>query len=170
MNEPLFKNSFVRDEQAIKEAFKNYYFKSKAFKVIYWLYPIALLLSLRSFILDGSSSFSFWLVYGIVFAILISVIYKREVKTAIMRDKELGNGKEMLMDLTVYDDRIELLALENKQTLYFADAKAAFNGKDYINIITKAKYIYTFKKDSFTLGTSDEFLEFLKSKGIKIQK
>ena len=52
----------------------------------------------------------------------------------------------------------------------FAERYPDFIDLEYINIITKAKYVYIFKKDSFTLGNAEDFIEFLKSKGIKIQK
>ncbi len=175
MNEPLFKNSFVRDKNVLKAIYKNHYFKSPLFIlfcVAYSMSIFSMTVTMRPFYSWSEISIYYviWLFLGILFFSLLLFRYRQSVKISAMRDRELSNGRDFLVELNVFDDRIELIHFENKQTLHYADVKYASNLKEYINIITKAKYVYTFKKDSFTLGTSDEFIDFLKEKGIIVQK
>ena len=59
-----------------------------------------------------------------------------------------------------------------KQLRALEEEVAAVSAKDYIIVIPNGKtpMMPAIKKDSFTIGTSDEFIAFLKSKGVKIQK
>lgn len=41
--------------------------------------------------------------------------------------------------------------------------------KNLILLQSKASLIYIFRKDTFTKGTTDDFVIFLRSKGIKIK-
>ena len=170
MNDPLFKNAFVRGEDTAKELFKNYFLGSKRFKILYILFALLLVLSFFVSADTGYDTFLFSLFCGVIVAIILSIAYRKNVKVTVERDRERCNGKEPYNELFVYDDRIELDILGNNQTLYFTDAKQVSLSKNYIFVHSKANYVYSFKKDSFTLGSAEEFIEFLKSKGIKEQK
>ena len=41
-------------------------------------------------------------------------------------------------------------------------------GESYVVVITKARLMFIFRKDSFTEGDADGFIAFLKEKGIKV--
>lgn len=114
--------------------------------------------------------FAFSLICALIIAIIIPISYRKNVKATVERDRERCNGKEPYNELFVFDDRIELDILGNNQTLYFIDAKQVRLTKNYIFVYSKANYIYSFKKDSFTLGSAEEFIDFLRSNGIKEQK
>lgn len=167
MNEPLFKNSFVRDEKTIKEFYKHNYLTATRFKIIYIGYAVLILLSLLTY---DISLFAFYLVLGIVMALVILFSYWQNVKILIARDKETSNGKDLIVEILVFDDRIEHAILETKNTLHFDNIRSVEQTKNYICVMTNAKLAYIFKKDSFTLGNAEDFIEFLKSKGIKVQK
>ena len=170
MNDPLFKNGFVRDEQAVKELYKDYFIKSKRFRIIYILLAILLPFSYLVSVDSGLDTFFFVLFCSVIVAFMLIFAYRQNVKITVARDKERCNGKEPFNELTVYDDRIELDILGNNQTLYFSDAKNVSETKNYFIVASRANYVYVFKKDSFTVGTSEEFVEFLKNKGIKVVK
>ncbi len=166
MNEPLFKNSFVREKQMYKELYQSYYFKTPIFLILYVLFAIQILISFSVSMGNGL----FALFCGSLIVLLGVFVCSLNIKTALARDNERGNGKELLNELFVYDDSIELEMFGNKDTLSFSNIKRVSESKNYIFVQTKARMAYVLKKDSFTLGTSDEFIEFLKSKGVKVQK
>ncbi len=168
MNEPLFKNSFVRDEQTAREIYRDFYFSGR-FKAIYILMLVLLPLSFLISIDEGFDTFFYVLFCFVIIVLFVAFAYRQNVKVMIARDKERCNGQEPRNELTVFEDRIELDMLENKQTLYFKDIHSVRITKNYINVYSRANFVYIFKKDSFTLGTSEAFVEFLKAKGIKIQ-
>lgn len=171
MNEPLFKNSFMRDEKALKALYKNHYFKSKLMKVLGAIYLVLLVNSLISLVLYWYSEFfGFLVLYGMIFGIIMLIKYKQEIKLNLQRDKELAGEREPIITQTVFEDRIEHEFCGITQSLDYSNVAYVADLKEYINIITKAKYVYIFKKDSFTLGNAEGFIDFLKSKGIKVQK
>ena len=165
MNELLYKNTFIRDKNTIGEMFKNYYLKSTRFKIIYYILIAA---QLFSFCSDLDFFFTI-LFYNCIAIALILLSYYYNVKIAIKRDKEISNGKEILVDVNVYDDRLEANIIEYKHTLYWGDVDYASATKNYIIINTKARFSYILKKDSFSIGTSEQFLEFLKDNNIKVK-
>ena len=166
MNEPLFKNRFVRDEKTLKEVYKNHHLKSKRFKIIY---TICILIQLFSTLFN----FGFFLTilfYNVIVAILLFFSYHQNVKIAIKRDKEITNGKELLIETVAFDDRIEADVFGIHHTLDFDTVDCVNITENYVIINTKARFLYILKKDSFTLGNSEGFVEFLKSKGLRIVK
>ena len=167
MNEPIFKNVFVRDEETLREFYKHNYFASPLFRIIYIGYAVLLLMSLLVYDLTLFASYLF---LGLIFALILFFKYSQNLKITVARDKELASGRDMVTEIFVFDDKIEHTALGNSQALGFESIKRVQQSKNYIYVISNAKLVYIFKKDSFTLGTPEEFIEFLKSKGIKIQK
>ncbi len=167
MNEPIFKNVFIRDEETLKEFYKHNYLKATRFRIIYIGYAILLFLYLVTWNL---SLFGAYLFLGLIFAFIILFSYSQNLKTTIARDKELANGRDVVSQISVFDDKIELTVLENTQSVSFENVKRADQTKNYICVITKAKFAYIFKKGSFTKGDAEGFIEFLRSKGIKVRK
>ncbi len=167
MNEPIFKNVFIRDEETLKEFYKHDYLKATRFRIIYIGYAILLLMSVLAY---DISLFISYLLLGLILALIILFSYSQNLKTTISRDKELANGRDIVSQISVFDDRIELTVLENTQSVSFENVKRADQTKNYICVITKARFAYIFKKDSFTKGNSEGFIEFLRSKGIKVRK
>ena len=166
MNEPLFKNSFIRDDVAIKEMYKDYFLKSTRFRIIY---AVCILLQLFSISAD-LGFFLTILFYNAIVLILVAFSYRQHVKISIARDREISNGEDILMDTSVFDDRIEVDIIDKNHKLYWDSVDYVSISENYVSIRTKAKLIYMLKKDSFTLGSCDDFIEFLKSKGLKIRK
>ena len=54
-------------------------------------------------------------------------------------------------------------------TVEFNKIKNAIQTKNYILLRSKANLIYIFCKDTFTVGTKEEFVSFLRAKGIKVK-
>lgn len=167
MNEPIFKNVFVRDEETLREFYKHTYLAEPLFRIIYIGYAVLLLMSLLAYDLTLFASYLF---LGLIFALILFFKYSQNLKITVARDKELASGRDMVTEIFVFDDKIEHTALGNSQALGFESIKRVQQSQNYIYVISNAKLVYIFKKDSFTLGTPEEFIEFLKSKGIKIQK
>jgi hypothetical protein len=51
----------------------------------------------------------------------------------------------------------------------FDKIKGAVQTKNLILLRTKANMIWIFRKDSFSVGSKEEFISFLKNKGIKVK-
>lgn len=174
MNEPLFKNSFKRDENSIKEMCKQMYFSFARLAPLCILAAFYVLFFIISYVFKSPWGdplvIYFFLIFCISVAIGTIINYRRSVKNAIQREKELGNNGTLMQELSVFEDKVIFQMRGNTLTIEFENITSFGMTNNYVYLISKGKVWYDFKKDSFTLGSAEEFIEFLKSKGIKEQK
>jgi hypothetical protein len=169
--ETRFENKFRRGTEAMKEVYFKYFFSGWHMTLVY----IALSLYLISWILasiagsEGIKQIALPTVMMIAMLLLLFFRYRQSVKMAIERDKELSGEDGLEVALTVTDEGITHSALANSNTIGFDIVKGVLLTKSYIAVITKARFLYILKKDSFTIGDADGFVAFLREKGIKIK-
>ncbi|MBR3845796.1 MAG: YcxB family protein [Clostridia bacterium] len=174
MNEPLFKNRFVRDENSIKEMYRNVFFSLTRLRPLIIFAAIISLFLLLSHIFKDSFGkptpiyICIFVLIGLVAGTVIN--YRRSVKISVQREKELDSNGHIAQELSVFDDRITLQARGNTLSIQFENIKCFIITNNYIYVVSKGQIWYDLKKDSFTLGSAEEFIEFLRSKGIKEQK
>ncbi len=172
MNEPLFINYYMRDEEAAKELTKHTFDTAQK--------PLIILMVLFSLFLafvtvsSGEDLFSTyaWLVCAAVTAVLaISFIKSSKTQHKIFLQRDIENYGEMpSIQSTVYDEYIEMFDRVATRRYELSHIVSAFETKNYIVLMTKGNQAFMFKKDGFVLGTADGFLDFLKSKNITIRK
>lgn len=171
MNEILFENKFVRDKAVIKEIYTHWYFKRPLMIAIFAYFGLYLVACLFAMIFSPEELAD--LIYPIVVIIfalfMLFLVYISSVNTAAKRDSELANGGELLCTVSVTDSEITNSALESNNKVSFDNVNRAFITKNYAVVVTKARIVYIFKKDSFTIGDTESFIAFLKSKGIKVR-
>lgn len=167
--DPLFKNSYVRDRQMAKELYRFFYFK----RTIYIVCDIVLGLY---FIHNLFLSIYYWefLNLGLILPPLLYAfrvfMYCFNIKVLLKRDLEI-HGKEPTLELTVTNEGVQHAIFGHSQfTLDFSKIKRAFCTKNYIFLHTKANLVCAFKKNGFSIGQEAEFIELLKSKGIRVRK
>jgi hypothetical protein len=108
-------------------------------------------------------------VMGIFVFVLMIVSYHSQVKAMVQRDKEMSGGKPLCCEISVSENEITLSALESRSSVAMSNIKSAFETENYIVVLTKARLMFIFKKDSFTKGNLDDFIAFLKERGIKVK-
>ena len=87
----------------------------------------------------------------------------------IKRDIEM-HGKPIEVSVAVSDECIKQTQSTGSEfTLKYIDVKKVVKTKKYIYLQSKAKLLYSFKIDSFSVGSVEEFLKFLSDKGIKVK-
>jgi hypothetical protein len=96
------------------------------------------------------------------------ISYRSQVKALVQRDREMSGGDPLCCEITVSDEEMTLTALESRSPVSINNLKSAFVTENYIVVITKARLMFIFRKDSFTEGDADSFIAFLKEKGIKV--
>lgn len=167
----LFENSFVRDKNTAKEIYGYFFYKRPIMILLYGVIGIYTVLTLLTSILFPEIAADFVIVLMLValYIILLVLPYRMNVNTMVKRDAEMAGGREFLCEVSVSDSEIIHTAIGNTQSVGFENISYAFITKNYVALVTKAKFTYIFKKDSFTLGDCDGFVAFLKEKGIKIK-
>ena len=94
-------------------------------------------------------------------------VYFRNVSLVLKRDIEL-HGKPIEVTVSVTDKSIVMTQTTGSEyTLNFSDVKKTICTKKYICLWSKTNMLYPIKKDGFTTGNYEEFVSFLKNKGIK---
>lgn len=170
MNEPLFYNMFAYDKQMARELANHFLFKMKIMRIIYVIFAICIPINILS-LLDNNEfdsmqqyTLALILIVLLMLPIMYAVIYFSCLPSSLP-DQRISTtivGEEFIeWKWNKYSARYEIKKL-----------LICFETRNYIVIIPSltSKTGIIIKKDSFTLGTSDEFIAFLKSKGVKIQK
>lgn len=168
--EILFKNKFIRNKEMAKEIYGYYYFKRKFSMITLILIGVFAIENFVFFILNPSFDLPIVAFSVAVFVVAFRIYcYIYQVKTLVKRDMET-NGQEVEIDVYVTQDYIQLTVSSGGITkIEYDKFKSAVQTKNLIFLRSKANLLYIFKKDSFEVGTVEDFVGFLKSKGIKVK-
>ena len=165
----LFKDRYIRNKQIFKEIYAYYFLKRKPLIFCFSMLLVIFALNIVTAITIQNYSLFIFISVPVTFA-LHFLIYYNQVKTILKRDAEISN-EEIQMEVTVTDERIESVASTGAvSTLKYENIKKAVQTKNVILLITKARLLYIFKKDGFEIGSADDFISFIESKGISINK
>ena len=166
--EILFKNSYTRNKELAKEIYRLYYFKRKWLLVFYVLFGASLLINIVSAVSGYSYNVSVF-VFVPLFIAFQFYCYFRQVNTMVKRDNEV-HGKEIVVETIVTDAFIQNTASTGSvNQIEYQKIKSAMQTKNLILLRSQANLIYIFRKDTFEIGTKQEFIAFLKTKGIIVK-
>ena len=167
--EVLFENIHTRSKAFFKEFYTYYFFKRPIFFVLHILMAASLIINLLDFFLGDSNS----LVGVIAPALYVLFVFWASIvsaRTASAREKENGNGSEIVYHVKVTDTTVGYsTSLGNKYEMEFSKIKKVYTTQNYILLQTPTKQVYPIKKDGFTKGTYTEFCAFLQSKNFNIK-
>lgn len=166
--EVLFTNSYTRDEKLIKEIYRYEYFRRK----LLIIFDIVVILSLLSNILIlVVEKKCYW---GVFILAPLYFLYKffcywRQVRIIIKRDQEV-HGKEISVETIVTNEYIQNTASTGTvNKLEYENIRNVVQTNNLILLRSKANLVYIFQKDAFTIGNAEDFIKFLKDKGIKVK-
>ena len=184
MEKILFENQHKHSEQMYKEFAFHRFFKGSTgifFVVLSVLFVLLSVLFLVGFLY---SLYSTGVVYQdslvcsilslpvvVVWWLVLFAAYKGNTKFLCKQDLERNGGAYSEVKYTAYENEVTLEYInseyKNRTAITYESIKKVMQTKNYCFLISKAELVYAFKKDSFTLGTYEEFLIFLRSKGLK---
>ena len=168
----LFSNRYTRDKAVAREFYTYYSFRRPVFYILLILMTILFLIGLAALLFTDSLLWLYmlllplWLIWHIVSHFV-------SIKTLLKRDKEQYGGPVTVESL-VTDKHIQLIQTaggthNGSSQVEFRSFKKAIQTKNLILLRSKTRLVYIFRKDAFTLGTPEAFLEFLRTKGIKVR-
>lgn len=166
--EVLFKNTYIQTEDWVKAVNKLSLFHRPIPVVLHSFYLLILI----------------WAVYKVIFLriidvllffiptwwlILVVALYFKMNKIALQRSMELyGRNAAVISEVTedcvkqVYDNGSLL-------QMHFDTIKRGYLRGNYIFLVSKAGICHTFGRKGFLIGNEEDFLHFLRGKGIKIK-
>ena len=164
----LFENGYVRNKQLAKEIYRYFYFRGVGNILSYSFLLLAFLANVLSRMFEGSYSL-FILVFVPLLFSLRFCSYCRKVKMMEKRDREI-QGTEIMVKIVVTSEYIQnTTSIGSVTNLEIGKIRKAVQTKNLILLITEAKLLYIFPRDKFTKGNAEDFIKFLKDKGIKVK-
>lgn len=95
------------------------------------------------------------------------VLYLTMPNAMAKRDDEAASGGAVTVDASAGEDLLRFRVSNGaEQELPYAKMKKLAQTKHLILVSSEAKLWYIFPKDAFTKGTPEDFLAFLKTKGV----
>lgn len=168
MEEVLFRNEFVRDRACAKEIFTYYVFGRTIIKLMYGFYAFCFVITMICGFILGDFGGALFIVLAVALLALTMLLnYRVQVKTLVARDAEVSGGEPMLVTTELSDAGLTVRACGNETTMPLDVIKSAYRTKNYIVIITKAKFMYILKNDAYSVGDADGLWALLKRKRIK---
>ena len=166
--ETLFENSYVRNKALSKEIYRYYYFQRKWLVVCYVLLSLSFIANILLAIFEKTYNRGVF-IFVPVFFLFQFYCYFCQVKTMLKRDVEVY-GKEISVETIVTDMFIQNTASTGSvNKLEYDKIRNAVQTKNFVLLRSKANLIYIFRKDTFKKGITDDFIIFLRTKGIKIK-
>lgn len=170
---PKFVNLPKYFEKDIKELNFYKYFRSPKRYLIYAVCSIVFTLIWAVF----ESDTDYILILFMPFVFFASIMfchycgYRSNIKRDVleMHEKIIDNPDEVYYN--IYDDKIVLLCNgEEQATVEFSQIKRIKQSKNFLFFVASDNHVYILNKIMFSVGTTEEFFKFLRSKGFKIKQ
>ncbi len=166
--EILFKNTFTKTEEWIKECNKISFFRRPMFIAFHLLSILTLCYGIYKVLF--LHTIDVWLLFiPIWWFFAVFMLYFISNKTAIKRNKELYGDKAEVVSEVTQDSIKQSHSNGSQYVIYYDTIKRGYLTKNYILLHSKANILYTFKKDGFSVGDEEGFLTFLRNQGIVIK-
>ena len=164
----LFENKVTQNRDMAKEVYRYHCFRRPFIVFLNILIFIDFVFTLYCTITDKFRA-DIVLVLVPVYFLLEILMYFRLVNLMVKRSAEIHGGP-ISAEMNVTDEYIEQTASTGGVAkLEYSNVKKVIQTKNYILLLSKARYYYIFSKTGFTSGTPDEFVAFLKNKGFKVR-
>ncbi len=169
MNEPLFCNSFTYDKKMATETTLHLYFKTKMMKLAYasMAFGIVFFMLLPQIIeaLPEFEKFYSFIASTICVCFLIS-IFCFVLLYFLMINQGSKTSDEAMSIVTVSENEIQWKKGEKTKTFNPKKIYAFYETKNYIVAAAGlGSNDMILKKDAFSVGTSEDFIKFLKKNG-----
>ena len=164
----LFENHYERTSEVIKELFRAIFYKRVVTWIIYLVLGVIAVVS----VVDGFRTGHFRIGGSagiVVFALMQLVMYNNSVKNAIARDRVRFGNDPLKVHTVVTDEGIQCTYGEKTvDPIPVTEIKKVFTTKNLIMLHTKSRLVMIFHRDNFTVGTQEEFLNYLRENGLKV--
>ena len=166
--EILFENRCLFNEKWVKAANKVALFRTPLFLTLHIIFLAFFLFGVIKFLLFQIIDLIFLFIpvwFYIVILLRLLVSNKRTIK---IKKEMYGEKPEVVSSVT--EECIEQIhsnGMRNK--ILYANIIRGYISGDYIFLQSKGNILYSLSRNRFTVGTEQEFISFLREKGIKVR-
>ena len=151
-----------------KEIYRYFYYQRKLYVISYVIAAATFILSIINTALGSTDSIILSIITPL-WALYPTYCYFYQGNAMAKRTKETY-GKYIEIETVVTDEFIKITTeTGNEAKIPLKKIKKAIQTKNLILLRSQANLLYIFRKDSFTVGTKEDFISFLKNKGIRVK-
>lgn len=163
----LFENSYIRNKEMIQETCRYIYFKNPGFIVFDIMFGLYFIMNMGLLVLNQQTEGFYSIIFIIFFLAFQLILYYISVKIMVKQDQEITNGNDLHINAVVTNEFIKFTTSTGSvNEIPFSKIKKVMKTKNFILLRTKAMMVFGFRNDSFTKGSAEELLSFLRSKGL----
>lgn len=163
-----FVNTYVRDRERVRDMERWFVYGQKR-QVITRVLGIAVLLFVAAY-------FFYWYL-GLIGIFFLSFLvttellrfsnYRKIIRLVLQRDAEANQGQPVEFRITIKDDNIHMEDTTGSiRNVPLSQVKWATRTKKMVIICTKGQFLFQLPNDTFTQGTAEELIAYLRAKGI----
>lgn len=165
--ENLFENHYERTPAVMKELYRYICFRRPVTLTIYIVFGVIAVASIIKSLISGEFQLA-GCVGLVVWTLMNFVMYRNSVSNAIMRDKAKFGPEPLKVCTVVTEEGVQCTYGEKTvDPIALTEIKKVWQTKSLIMLYTNTRLVMIFHKDNFTVGTREEFLEYLREQGIK---
>lgn len=171
--ENKFECSFKTTKENVQEYARHFHFHSLRFLLLSLFMLGYLVWAISMIVRYGWNGLRiFMLVFVLVlYPALLLYRYHKDVKILLARSRELHKGEVATTHTYFTDEEITLIDHDgNRHPFAYENLKKVTLTKNLLLLQSKARQTILCEKESFTAGAWEECVDFLKQKGLKIQK
>lgn len=167
--ENCFVNAYVRDRERVRDYCRWYFYSRRLICVLRILFIVCFVLSSVTGFLSKDYSHGIGCLVVVVLVELFQFInYSRSIKLQLRRDAEGNHGQPLQIIVMIQGDMLRVEDADGQgYEVSLSQMKWARQTKKMVLIRTKAKALYVLFNDTFTQGTAEELIAYLRAKGIK---
>ena len=166
--ETQFENNYERTPAVMKEIYRFLFFKRPVNIVLYSILGAIVLWNVISTLIAGEYRFTAC-VYVLIFLLMQFVMYRNAVRNAIARDRAQFGTEGLPVHTQVSEEGIRCTYGERvAKPIELCNIRKVIKTKNLILLHTQTRLLLIFDKNNFTVGTQEEFLEYLRSNGLKV--
>lgn len=166
--ETLFENKLTRDAEWAKDCYGYIYFRRPIMIVLDVMAVLYLVWGIYDLVVN--SVINVVIIFPVFLVVLTTLVYRKNSKMSLKRDFEV-HGRAIEAVTAVTDKGIEMsLSTGALYRVSFNDIKKVVQTKKYIYLWSKTNVLYPLKKDSFSMGNAEDFLLFMRNKGVRVKR
>ncbi len=163
--EPKFVNRFIRSFEIEKELYRYQHLTSKPIIICYIMLGIVIVINLAMCIANGLA-YANMSIFAMCFIILFVLFFRYYSAITIAKrrfNEDTNNKGEIVVTTTLNGEELisESSDREKPITVAYSQFKKVFFTKNYYMIQTSGEMIYAFRKNAFTLGSEEDFLNYI---------
>ncbi|MBQ7416289.1 MAG: hypothetical protein IJW14_04560 [Oscillospiraceae bacterium] len=162
----LFECSYLHTAEMDQEFYRYWFFKRPLMVALYVLLLLGFLCGVLDYFLYFNFDVTLFLppvAFGLMY-----LTYRSNTDASQKRNLEVANGENLEIRILLTSEKVlyETSVSGRTRELPLNGIKKVIDLSSQIVLVSDAKMLYSFRKDSFTKGSAAEMVQFLKQKGL----